>query len=241
MWAINTHNMPSLRSFHDAESFWNKAVAWKNRDQSWRPLDDRRMDHKRLVKNSHGGFECTLYRTPLVIYYPDTVEVQLHHSNSSSMFIWRVAPKGLSLTSQNGMRFWEVNTPDGVRYYTSSRDGLEFSAQGNNIWQLENKPDHVNEWVYDRKIGAETRKLIKPYTIWYEASKRLGLVVPRTFTRNTKYLRDLLERPDDSSIFLELNSQIGSPAEVIKAAYLLTGAHTQQSVPHDRLPRKTRL
>lgn len=237
MWTIQTHNMPKLRSFAGAEAFWNGSPLWKNRDEAYRPLDSRRMKHKCLVKNRRGGYECTLFRTPLVTYYPDSVELIIDSRRSSTAFIRCVAPRGIDLVNTRGQLFWRVNTPEGRCFYTGSQI-MVFSAQGEGLWKPENPPDPVEERVYNPKLGAQTRKLLKPYTLWYETTKRLGIRFPNTFRRvNHSALKVLLDEPTNSSNFLALSEEIGPPADAIYAAYKLTGAYSYVPVPPYRLPR----
>lgn len=239
-WSISTRNMQNLHSFAAAESFWNATPLWKNKNVSWRPLDSTRMEHKRLVRNRDGGYECVLYSTALVTYYPDSVYLCAHGSTSSSMFIWRVCPKGCQLTSQNGERFWQVDTPEGKRFY---RGDIELSAQGKNLWKLKSKAETVQERVYDRKVGAEARKLLKPYKDWYTMTTRLGVKLPHgkylSHYTTAQGIRTLSEAPDNVTQFLTIADMIGSPESATKAAYEEFGAYSYQDVPHDRLPRRT--
>lgn len=243
MWAISTYNMPTLHSFGAAEEFWNNAKAWKNEDQSWRPLDGRRMTHKRLVKTSDGGYQCVLFSTPLVTYYPDKIKLEVYATQSSASFSWCVRPLGCRPQSANGRHFWEVDTPDGKRFYTCGSNNLELSSVGNGVWELENKPGDVTEWVYDQKLGAQARKLVKPYATWFATTERLGARLTNyVHNRNHKVhqIEQLLSDPKNYEAYPEYAYYIGHPQNAVNSAYLYLGARTQQPVPHDRLPRRER-
>lgn len=243
MWAITTHGMPSLHSFKDAETFWNGQNPWKNRDESWRPLDTRRMEHKRLVKTADGGYMCVLFSTPLVTYYPDKIKLEVYSTPSSAYFSWRVRPLGCRIQSANGRHFWEVDTPEGSRFYTAGKNALELLSVRDGLWKISNKPAEVTEWVYDRKLGAQARKLVKPYATWFNTTQRLGSVLKtHVHDRNHKILQieHLLADPEKYEAYPRLASYIGHPQNAVNSAYLHLGARTQQPVPHDRLPRRTR-
>ena len=246
MWAITTHNLPSLRSFKEAEKFWAEAKPWKNQDQSWRPLDDRRMKHKRLVKNSDGGYECTLYNTALVTYYPNQVKLAFHTSSSSTAFMWNIRPIGCQLATVKGMQFWSVDTPEGERFYTRSSGGLTLNLVKPGVWELANKPDTVEEWVYNAKQGAYVRKLLKPYTAWYDTTKRIGATLPNLrWGVPTDVIANALsvfeQEPQDHSQFLQMAEILGPPEQATRSAYKHLGAYTKVLVPHDRLPRRIRI
>ena len=243
MWSISTYNIPTLHTFEAAEEFWNKTAPWKNKDESWRPLDSVRMDHKRLVKTKDGGYACVLYNTALVTYYPDKVELELDSRASSSAFCWKVYPAGCSITSANGTPFWGIDTPEGNRFYTYSKTALILSKQPKNQWKLESVPDKPTEWVFDRKLGAQARKLLKPYRTWYETTERLGVKLRSSWHSVGaigKSLDMLINQPEGIN-FLEVSELIGSPAFALKEMYIHIGAHTKHNVPFDRLPRKIKL
>lgn len=241
MYSISTRNLQSLHSFGAAENYWNNTKAWRKEDPSWRPLDSPRMPHKRLVKNRNGGYECTLFRTALVTYYPDRVVLDTHHSVSSNAFMCCMKPEGCQPVSANADRFWQVNTPDGVRFY---RGYLELSSQGKGLWKLKNKPELIQEKVYDRQTGAEIRKLLKPYTDWYTMTARLGVKLPDSQYMHrgssAEGIRTLMAQPDNSTQFLSIAELLGSPKRAIKTAYEQLGAYSYQDVPPDRLPRRSR-
>lgn len=242
MWQITTRNMPSLHTFEAAKEFWDKTPVWKNKNSSWRPLDSVRMEHKRLVKRDDGSYACVLYQTPMVVYYPDKVELKLHSSPSSSAFCWKVSPAGCNLASSNDQVFWGVDTPDGSRFYDYDKGALVLIKQPGNQWILESEPRSVTEQVYDRKLGAEARRRLKPYADWYNAVKRLGGDLPGRFQTDHEKERGLamLANQTGNINFLEVAKLIGDPAVVQTIAYEYIGAYSRQTVPHDRLPRRDR-
>ena len=243
MWSISTCNMPSLHTFEAAEEFWNDAKPWRNRDKSWRPLDSVRMDHKRLVKTDDGSYACVLYNMALVTYYPDQVELEIDSRVSSSAFCWCVQPEGCHITSTNGVHFWSVRTLEGEHFYRPDKTSLVLLRQPKKQWKLDSIPAKTTEWVYDRKLGVQARKLLKPYTTWYETSKRLGMSLPNVWPSvgaTNEGLGMLLEQPERIN-FLEVANLISTPEHALKAAYIYMGAHTEQVVPFDRLPNRTRI
>lgn len=240
-WSMNLYGMPSIRSFKQAQEYWAGAEGWRNKPASWRPLQTKRKDHVRLNK-LHGevGYECVLYNTPMVTYYADG-EIRLigHDSASSHSFAWHTAPAGITPVTNNGRMYWQVDTPEGTRFYRDS-PLLELAPAPNGRWQLLNEPAKETEKVLDPKKAAAVRKLLSHYDKWEKLTSRL---VGSDFRICPKYppredIQALLTSPQNPEMFARLRSAIGPVPGFREIAYELMGAYDEVAVAHDRLPRK---
>ena len=242
-WSISTHNIARISSFQAAEKHWADNKPWRAEDQRWRQLGGRRMKHKRLVKLDNGDYSCILFKQSMVTYRPDGgVELTCHDSVSSNAFAWCVRPNGCRPVSHQGWMFWAVMTDDGERFYRQGAGALVLQPTTSDNWLLTTEPDKVQEWKYDPKKGAVARKAVKPYTTWFETSRRLGVELPNyVFEKNylNPNIRELLENPSDASLISRLAWHIGPPKNALNSAYLQTGARHRVPAPFDRLPRRT--
>jgi len=244
MFSISTYNITPIHSLAQAVIAWDKTPVWRNQHASMKPLDTVRMPHKCLVKLSlDQGYDCSLYNTTMVRYCMDgSVELNCHDTTSSAQFVWRVAPNGCTPTSHKGRMYWRVRTDDGDRYYRCGVERLRLQPTAAGNWLLTNKADQPTEWVLDRKLAAQARKLVKPYSQWYAVSQRMGAgATQRLFHYGRDYriptIRQLLEDHDNPATFLAVAPEIGAPINARNSAYLHLGARTQQPAPFDRLPR----
>ena len=239
-----TDDISSIHSYEQAVKTWDSAEEWKNELSSWRPLAGKRMPHKRIVKQTDGGYACVLYSTAMVTYYPDEVVLACDNRSMSHGFSNRVCPSGMRPTSNghgSGM-FWQVETDEGTRFYRQGRERLRLKKTSGVRWKLMNEPATDMEWVYDPKLGAAARKLLKPYDTWYAMTKRLGVNLPSGTEFVPAYHQraviKLLEAPDDVARIAEMAQTIGLPEHARAAAYLHLGARSQVAAPFDRLPRR---
>jgi len=239
MWSISTRGIRSIHSYEAAAEFWADSKPWDNKPNAV-PLDDRRMQHKSLVKNALGEYECTLFQTAMVTYAKDAVYLRCDNRVSSNMFSNCVAPAGCQPVSHKGTMFWQVSTEAGQQFLCEGVTPLKLQLVSPGIWTLVNKPGTPHEWVYDRKLGAAARKAVKLYCVWYETSLRLGMDLPthvHGFDYAIPQICELLEKPDVLENFPALARRIGPPINAVNSAYLMTGARKKMPVPFHRLPR----
>jgi len=235
-WMINTNDLASVASFADAERVWAAGKPWKNEDPSWRQLAGRRMTHKRIVKVSDTRYECVLYKTAIVTYVPDGVELQCYNSVSTHAFACALSPRGTRPVSRHGRMFWNVSTPEGDQFLSSGAS-LILRDLGNGLWKLLSKPEEHHEWAYDPKLGAATRKKLAPYALWHKISLRLGVIKNRRAANHTLALKAFLNdcgNPERYPVFAQL---YGAPKDFLPEAYKITGARYKVPVPTHRLPR----
>lgn len=242
MWSISTHSMASVHSLTQAQTVWDAAKPWKNQLTSWRPLDGRRMFHKRIVKLSdNAGYGCVLFNTAMVTYLTDgSVKLRCDDRVSSSAFSYRVAPRGCCATSHKGKMYWRVRTDDGDHYYREGAQALHLKPTAAGNWLLVNEASPETEWAFDRKLGAQARKLVAPYTLWYTVSQRMGVKLP-TYIYDDNWAHPsisiLLANPGNPATIAQVAPEIGPPVNARHSAYLHLGARHRAPVPSYRLPR----
>jgi len=243
-YSISTHGMSCIYSLAQAAKFWSEQPVWKGRSASWKPLDSTRMPHKRIVKLADDkGYELTLYGTPMVTYFADgRVALRCYDSFSSMTFAWRVCPPGCRPTSQKGRMYWEVDTPEGKRFYKEDTIPLMLTPTGDGaqLWRLTTEPLTEKEWHYDPKLGAQARKIIKPYCQWHNVMVRLTGAMPPGATwsgQRKQAARALIDDPDNVELYPQIAESLGYPADARKYAYLEFGARYQTDAPHDHLPK----
>ena len=238
-WTIRTNDLAVISSFEAAEKHWNEGKEWKNEHASWRPLAGRRKTHIHLVKLSQGGYECVLFETPIVTYYPDgSVKLIAHNTQSTLSFARYVSPPGCTPVSHKGHMFWCVDTPGGEHYQYET---MVIAPVREGVWVVTTPAAPLKEWVLDRKKAAEVRKLIKPYAEWYEMTSRLiGKAAHGVASRyaHAHGIGLLLDEPTRVEAYPELMHMLGHPLTFRQTAYEVCGARTQQPVPRTRLPRK---
>ena len=180
-WSISTRDLQRLHSFEAAKAYFEgrekpRGGYWSHHPHE-RPLDQNRMQHKRIVRRDDGSYACILYRTALVTYHPDGgVTVRTHDSNSSSAFFWCVAPHGLSYHRQSGRVYVEAATPEGPKYFLEAAQPLRFKPAGAahpDQWLPDFVPEPRTREVFNRRRAAHVRRELKPFMQWAHATQRL--------------------------------------------------------------------
>lgn len=242
MFAIQTHHMANINSFAQAEAFWAKTAVWKNQHASYRPLDGLRKFHMRLIKLDDGGYDCVLYNSSIVRYYPDRVELGCYSSQSTRAFASCVEPTGCSPVSASGQMFWQVATPDGIRFYAEGRERLKLAARGSGLWELTNKPQEQVVWHHDRGLATQARKMVKTYANWFAVVKKLTGREPLHSSSSAfpekPIIFEFVKHHDDAQKFQIFADMLGSPKAVTELLYLHTGARYSTPSTHDCLPKR---
>lgn len=240
-FSISTRTLACINSFEQAREFWNKTTPWRDQCKSWRPLDNRRAYHKRLVKISEEGlegYECVLYRTALVTYYADgTIALQTHESVSSGMFARHVCPPQCSMLNHAGRTYWCVTTDGGREYYTQNRIPLNLARTESGNWLLLNEPEPREEWVSNLALVRKVNRQLQAYETYYAVTSRL-YGMPRTglMPSRTDIPGFLDQRPET---FTHAFADGVTPDSLRRIAHEVTGARYKQLAPFDRLPRNT--
>lgn len=236
-WAISTHNMECVNSYAAAVRIWDAAKPWKGEHSSWRQLDGRRMRHKRLVKQSDGGYACTLFRTAMVTYYPDRVLLDCYPSISTTAFCQCVRPTWAIPISHAGHLFWGVND----QFYVRGEEPLDFRFIDEK-WTLVNQPYVFFEPIYQPEVAATLRKRLKPYTDWYKLANRHAGPFRAQMIYDDQIAHYLRSNDiSDLSTFHHVATKIGSPKDLRRILYRIAGGYKEFPVPHHRLPRNTKL
>lgn len=238
-WSVHTHNIPRIADHKRAEELWVEAVPWKSADESWRQLDSRRAQHKRLVRTKEGAIECVLYVTPMVTYHANgDVELRCDDSQTSYNFSWNIRPHNTRPHRQKQTMYWEVNTDCGPRFYQQGRDPLMLKATSPTTWELTTVPNQPLEWNYDPKKGAEVRRKLAPFKKWAELTQRL---TGQRYTSGCYGGRFdagyFLAHHTDIEIYPKMLEIFGSPDNLKKEAYLAAQARYEVPAPFYRLPR----
>jgi hypothetical protein len=238
-WAFSTRHMKRVSSLEAAERLWGTTPPWRTEHTSWRPLAERRAKHKRLVKLSdERGYRCVLGNSPLVTYLADgAIELYCYDTHSSRQFAHCVSPLGCQPISSFGRFFWQVETNKGVRYYRDESSALLLIPTSYGKWKVMNSSYMPYEWRHDRALAAAVRKKLKPYSTWYELTRRLGVPLYSSAYSHRGAIETLLETPEAYELYPSLAPQLGSPQAFLNLAYEITGARYKVPVPPDRLPR----
>lgn len=245
MFAISTRGIPGIHSFNRAREVWNNADTWKD-ERYARPLDSKRMRHKAIVLSTGDAgdqrFALRLYDTEMVEYFEDGVVLRCDDRVSSSAFSWCVRPGGCRPVKNRGKMFWQVETPDGVRYYRDGVGPIQLKKADEDRWVLIDGASPQTEVRIDRKKSIEARRIAKPYAQWYEVTKRLlgPEFTPRSNAKATwarEPVQCLIDKPDHIEMFGEIARTAGDPHAVIEHLLDITGARVVTPVPFDRMPR----
>ncbi len=239
MFQIEVRSMPSLQSFAACKQWYEqtkkpKGVDWKENE---RPLDSVRMHHKRIVLNSAGGYELTLYRTPLVTYWPDgTVTVHLHDSRSSQSFLGRMLPGGLAINTKSRILL-SVDTDSGVRWVQAGPDGVMLERAEYNRWRIINEVEQRRREFVNRQKSSDVRKTIKPFLTWYRAASKIIPFEKRHFGSGTALsIFDVTKTEDWPKLAEFVHNE-----EVFRdRAYDYFGAREVLPIPDDTPPRRGR-
>lgn len=243
-WSIDTRSIARISSFEFAKERWESEKPWRNEHTSWRPLDNRRATHKRIVKlQDERGYECVLYNTPLVTYFTDgSVALKTYDSLSSVDFAYRVAPQGCSALSHKGRMFWRVRTDDGMCFYTEGNQALILTPTAEGNWCLASQPAELHQWELDRSMAAQVRKLLKPYADWYRMTDRLGGLshnrFPVTLVTGSPRAAETLQAITTPERFMTIAMTYGGPDNIRPALYEAAGARYKAPVPHTSLPKE---
>lgn len=236
-WGMNLSGTKNVRSYAQARAHWAGEQPWRNELTSWRPLQDKRKKHVRLVRldEGGGGYACVLYQTPMVTYYANgDIKLIGHSSAASHSFAWYTSPAGVNPVSANGYMYWQVDTPDGMRYYRGK--DLRLTPAPTRGWQLLNNPVEETEKTLNLKRAAAVRKLLSHYDKWEQLTSRLA--GDRGYLTQRTSVQALLNDPQNPKLFAKLHDSLGPAAGLRETAYALMGAYDVVIVTHDRLPRK---
>jgi hypothetical protein len=240
MFAICTRNLQPLTNFGAAKHFFEATEKPKNWAENERPLDNKRMRHKRLVK-AGDSYACYLYQTPMVTFLPNELHLHCDDRVSSFSFSHHYEHAGAQCVSDGGRMFWKVLTDDGWMYYREGRESLKFKRTAAGNWKLYSKAAVLTERVLDREAAKPIREALKPYAQWYIATKRLGVDLSCRVKGGDYYATQKIinrMRAGKNVDFLELARNIGAPATIKRSIYQCQGITNERPVPPDRLPSR---
>lgn len=168
MFAVNTDHIRRILNYDDAKYRYESIKHIRGKaSMDIRPLGNRRAQHMRIEKGVIDGqevYQCVLYSTPCVIWYPDG-RVKIRYgswvSQSTAKFInallWGV---GASLC-YNHIVVWHNDNA-----YPVPIDGLWLKVVGG-TWTITNPPlMYVHK--YNRAETSRIRKLAKPILDYFK-------------------------------------------------------------------------
>lgn len=209
---IDTHDMPRIGSWMDADS-WYKQTPFPIRRKEWaeapnaRPLSSIRMFHKRIVKNGD-DYELTLYGTPLVTYHKDGTVTSIQYDTvSSQAFHWRVRPEGIHYRKASGGKILLQLNPGGSRFVEYVQGARIKVKCKDGVWTAISGTEQRTREFLKHKESREAAKKLKPLMSWYDASVKLGatFVCAAPKRHELDYRLHCLEDPEqyeDLAIFL---------------------------------------
>lgn len=236
-WTISTHNMPWIKSHAEAEEYFKSRSPWPQHS-NWRPLDNKRTVHKRLVLNEvTQTYQCVLYEHALVTYHPNgKVALECYNSVSSCAFAHRVSPEGMSVISHRNYMYWKV----GDQYFRTDRR-MTFQKEDNGWVYLDGAATDT-KLVVDRKKAADVRKILKPLLDWLTVHERITgqKVYDRTnYSYTDAAMNEYLNNPS-SDLFIDVITHVGGRDKIIESAYKLRDAIKTEQVPLGTLPPRKR-
>lgn len=168
MFAVSTDHISRILNYDDAKHRYESTKPIRGKaSMDIRPLGNRRAQHMRIEKGVIDGqevYQCVLYSTPCVIWYPDG-RVKIRYggwvSQSTAKFInallWGV---GASLCYNHIVVWHNANA------YPVPKDGLWLKIVGG-TWTITNPPRaYVHK--YNRAETSRIRKLAKPILDYFK-------------------------------------------------------------------------
>ncbi len=235
-WAISTHNLPWIKSYDEAEKYFKSRPAWPKQDPNWKPLDSKRMVHKRLVFGEENqSYMCVLYDMAVVTYYPDgKVKLGCYNSTSTQTFAYCMAPEGMGVTSLRGRMYWRV----GDQYFRTDHR-MSFQKKGDD-WAYLDGAATDTKLVVDRKKSAAVRKTLKPLLDWLTVHERISGrrnfdAVGYSYADDA--MSEYLNNPS-SDLFVDVINNVGGRNKIIEVAYKLMDVTKVEQVPLGTLPPK---
>lgn len=180
-YSVNISDIPTLRTYKQAQERFNETKPIRGGDQSMRRLGKRSDQHKYIRHEVRDGIDvyiAGLYETDLVYYYPTHHNVTMGGWTTKSTvdFIHKVAPARLSSHAESSY------IPSGFRYQGIPFYRLDYAGQPidhGSIYSFtyDNIPlgEHPKRIKYavDRKKMNEVMKPYKPFLQYVKAMHAL--------------------------------------------------------------------
>ena len=151
-------DLPRFENYHEALAYFEQTKGVRGRTHI-KPLKTTRRspDEYRIDVNPNGGVECWLYRTPVLIYYPDRLVVNCYDSRTTCSFVDDVAPRWLWSQMRGGTQIVRV-VGEGAfvgNHVEVSVDGVYNPIAG------QVSASKLNKVVLNKTRAAQARKAVK--------------------------------------------------------------------------------
>ena len=130
-YGLSGRGITRLRNYEQALEWYNDTPPIKGSgvNAGIRPLGDRNKPTMQLVKGEHDEIKCRLYRTDVIVFYPDgsiVVDVKGHHTISTATFISHVLhercrKEGRRLLMDMGNAQYSLEVPLQLRHTPEGR------------------------------------------------------------------------------------------------------------------------
>lgn len=163
MFSVNTRHIKTISSYDEAKRMYESIAPIRGNSHNIRPLGKRSAQHMRIQKTGE-VYECILYTTPCVTWYPDG-RVLLKTGNwitqSTAKFIDAVIRGGGAYMSHGCVCAW-IN----LKSYPVPPTGLWLQNNGN-TWSVINPP-RVYVPRLNRTEAKRIRTLAKPILDYFK-------------------------------------------------------------------------
>jgi hypothetical protein len=136
---VRCDSMHSLQSYADAKYEWETTDPWRGDTSGEKPLDDRRKHHMTIRIGDAGEVRCKLYRTDVVVYWPNgEIELCPYNTGSTNEFANTLLPNGAKVDFVKGVvllnfrGWWEPD--ENTRVYRCN-DNFRIKKTGD-LWVL---------------------------------------------------------------------------------------------------------
>ena len=144
-------DLPLFANFHEALNYYNKTKGVRGRAHI-RPLKTNRRSPDAykidVIKDFWGtvvAVECWLYRTPVLVYWKDRLEINGFNSNTTNNFINEIAPHWLQAATQNHNQ----------RFYIRG-EGVFLAGSGKVVVNVDDRYMPINGGVHAAKLNEVT-------------------------------------------------------------------------------------
>lgn len=189
MFGSTIRDLPRFNNFQDACEFYKKTKGIRGRTHV-RPLKTNRRDPDNYRIEAQTGADgeilavfCWLYRTPVLIYTPNSIVINLYDSMTTNNFINEITPYWLSAYMRGGQKLYV----SGEGEFIGSRIEIAVDDKFMPVKNGVSGQYKVEKVVLNRKRAAEARKDCQPV-----------VELARVTSKVDGYWRALVDSKDES-------------------------------------------
>lgn len=234
MFCIHGHLLPYCSDYEGAVKVYENAHQHPRFD-GWRGLKDKRDTSKTVCMTGTGAVVFRYHHTDMIIWEPNRVEINLYDSRSSSVFLDRFLPDGLTTRMIKGEMYIMDRNTGGC--YMPRKGPLVFTYDGK--WSVDvSNVYRFDTQTLDRKRAAEIRKIVSPFLDWWDSMERLGAPIKAERVGYGDVLLSLKTSISKGAIPEEHYRQLAANLSdyeareaLLRNVYVLGGAVTKQITP----------